>query len=40
MVMEVLNYSIEELLNLCGRKFSLKTVLMLGIQMVIKFFSI
>jgi len=35
MIMELLNYSIEELLNICGGNISLKSVLLLGIQMVI-----
>ena len=34
MAMELLGPNVEDLLNYCGRKLSLKTVIMLGDQMV------
>jgi hypothetical protein len=35
MVIELLGRNLENLMNSCGKKFTLKTVLMLGEQMVL-----
>ncbi|MCL4114756.1 UNVERIFIED_CONTAM: hypothetical protein GTU68_015959 [Idotea baltica] len=34
MVMDYLGSSLEEMLNLCGRKFTLKTTVMIGLEML------
>jgi serine/threonine protein kinase len=34
MIMDLLGNSLEDLLNLCGRKFSLKTTILIGWQML------
>jgi serine/threonine protein kinase len=34
MIMDLLGRSLEDLFNFCGRKFSLKTVLVLAFEMI------
>lgn len=34
MVMDLLGNSLEDLLNICDRKFSLKTTIMIGLEML------
>ena len=34
MVIDLLGSSLEEMLNFCGRKFSLKTTIMIGLEML------